>query len=271
MFVKIRNNMMKHLRIYLPVLFLMIVAVVACKSDDDGDSDATDPRAENLKALGTSAEDILSDDIYQKLTIEIVYSEGFRPQEATLNNLRNFLEARVNKAGGVQIVETQIPLPGTAPYVTNEIRDIEDDVRTRYTTGDELAVFVFFADGNAQTDSETTVTLGTAYRNTSIVIYERTLQEISASPQTPDRTTLESTTLFHEFGHLLGLVNIQNDDIHTDHEDPLNSKHCVVEECLMYFETQLTRAQLAQRMSRMIEIPELDPLCIADLQAKGGK
>lgn len=271
MFVKIRNNMIKHLRSNFSIIACIVLSLVACKSDDNGDSVVTNPRAENLKALGTSATDILSDEIYDRLVIEIVYSEGFRPQEATLNNLSNFLNARINKPGGVQIIENQIPLPGTAPYVTNEIRDIEDDVRTKFTTDNELAIFVFFADGNAQTDTQTSVTLGSAYRNTSIVLYERTLQEISASPQTPDRVTLETTTLLHEFGHLLGLVNIQNDDIHTDHEDPLNAKHCVVEECLMYFETQLTRAQLAQRLSRMMEIPELDPLCIADLQAKGGK
>ena len=262
---------MKHLRIHFSVLLLVLVAFTACKSGDDDGGGATDPKAENLKALGTSAEDILSDDIYQSLTIEIVYSDTFRPQEATLNNLRNFLSERVNKPGGVQIVETQIPLPGTAPYVTNEIRDIEDDVRTKYTSGDDIAIFVFFADGNAQTDTETTLTLGTAYRNTSIVIYERTLQEIGASPQTPDRTTLETTTLLHEFGHLLGLVNIQNDDIHTDHEDPLNAKHCVVEECLMYFQTELTREQLNRQMRNMLDIPVLDPLCVGDLQAKGGK
>jgi predicted HD phosphohydrolase len=247
-----------------------VLLAASCKSDDDNNG-APDPRAENLKALGTSGEDMLSDDIYQRLTVEIVYSEGFRPTQETIDNLETFLDQRLHKPGGVQIVETVIPLPGTAPYVTNEIRAIEDDVRTRYTEGDELAVFVFFADGNAQTDSETSLTLGTAYRNTSIAIYERTLQEVSASPQTPDRTTLETTTLLHEFGHLLGLVNILNDDVHTDHEDVAHAKHCVVEECLMYFETQLTRAQLKQRLKFLANIPELDPLCIADLQAKGGK
>jgi len=262
--------MIKLLSTNFSILLLIMLAFTACKSDDDGDS-GTDPRAENLKALGTSAEDILSDAIYQRLTVEIVYSTGYRPTDATINNLTNFLNARINKSAGIQIVETQIPEPGTAPYVTNEIRDIEDDVRTKYTTGNELAIFVFFADGNAQTDTQTTLTLGTAYRNTSLVIYERTLQEIGASPQTPDLTTLETTTLLHEFGHLLGLVNIQNDDIHTDHEDPAHAKHCIVEECLMYFETQLTREQLAQRLRNMMAVPALDPLCIADLQAKGGK
>lgn len=262
---------MKHLRIKFSVILLVMLALAACKSDDNGDNNETDPRAENLKVLGTSAEDILSDDIYQRLTVEIVYSAGYRPSDATLNNLTNFLNARVNKSGGIQIVETQIPEPGTDPYVTNEIRDIEDDVRTKYTTGNEIAVFVFFADGNAQSDTQTTLTLGTAYRNTSIVIYERTLQEIGASPQTPDLTTLETTTLLHEFGHLLGLVNIQNDDIHTDHEDAANAKHCIVEECLMYFQTELTREQLTRQMRNMLEVPELDPLCIGDLQAKGGK
>ena len=74
----------------------------------------------------------------------------------------------------------------------------------------------------------------------------------------------------HEFGHILGLVNIQNDDIHTDHEDIAHNKHCKIEDCLMYFESNI-RFQIITRFSGRKSISVLDPLCIEDLQAKGGK
>ena len=244
------------------LLFALLLVVNACKKDDD--TNAIDERAENLLGLGVSAEDILSDDIYQTLVVELVYSPGFRPEQETIDNFRLFLNQRVNKPGGILIVENEIDPPQGAPYTTAEIREIENANRTRYTNGDEIAVYVFFANGNASGDTASTVTLGTAYRNTSMVVYQETLQSLDV-----DRFLVEATTLRHEFGHLLGLVNILNDDIHpTDHEDPDNNKHCVVEDCLMYFASTIPSTLPNPTAA---DIPTLDPLCLADLRAKGGK
>ena len=55
-----------------------------------------------------------------------------------------------------------------------------------------------------------------------------------------------------------------------DHEDLAHAKHCVVEDCLMYFESD-TKSTIVEYFSGRQRIPELDPLCIADLKAKGGK
>ena len=120
-----------------------------------------------------------------------------------------------------------------------QIRNIENEQRTVYTQADDIAVYVYFASGNANSDTSTTVTLGSAYQNTSIVIYEKTLQEVTNNVL-DDLTRLEATTLHHEFGHIFGLVNIQNDDIHPGdkHEDPDHLKHCIIGDCLMYFEAQ---------------------------------
>ncbi|QIE59066.1 membrane metalloprotease [Rasiella rasia] len=253
------------MKTYFSKLLLLLafsVILTACKKDDDASEN--DDRSENLLGLGQSAEDLLSDDIYKTLVVEIVYSNGFRPEQETIDNLRTFLNQRVNKPGGVQIVETVISPPEGAPYTTQEIRDIESTHRTRYTNGDEIAVYVFFANGNASGDTASSVTLGTAYRNTSVVIYQETLQSLQV-----DRFLVEATTLRHEFGHLFGLINILDDDIHpTNHEDPDSNKHCVVEDCLMYFASTIPSTLPNPTAA---DIPTLDPLCIADLQAKGGK
>ena len=244
------------------LLLLSILTIVAsCKKDDD--SAMADETALNRLSLGESAEDLLSDDIYKSLVVEIVYSAQFRPEQETIDNFRQFLNSRLNKSGGIQLVETVISPPEGKPYTTEEIRTIEQNNRTKYTNDDQIAVYIFFANGNAASDTNSTVTLGTAYRNTSIVVYQETLQNLQV-----DRFLLEATTLQHEFGHLLGLVNIQNDDIHTDHEDPNSNKHCVVEDCLMYFESTIP-STIPDPMES--DIPQLDALCIADLQAKGGK
>jgi hypothetical protein len=253
---------MKNIRINLLLCLLVLAVFTACKSDDSGE--ATNDRAENLKALGASAEDLLSDDIYTRLVVEIAYSQGFRPKQLTIDSFRNFLNQRLNKPGGITIIESVIDPPTGEPYTVQEIRDIESNVRTRYTNGDEIAVFVFFANGNSTNDTNTSVTLGTAYQNTSMVIYQETLQSLEQ-----DLFLMEATTIRHEFGHILGLVDISGDDIHPNgHIDPESSKHCAVEGCLMYFESTIP-STIPNPMKG--DIPALDALCIEDLQAKGGK
>ncbi len=256
-----------QLRFFL--LLCTFIFVLSCKNDDD-EQVAIDPTAENKKGLGTSAEDILGSDTYNSLTIELAYSPTFQPTETAKINFRNFIEARVNKPGGVTFVERVVEDQPNAPFSIEEIRNIEDDIRTQYTEGDNLAVFVFFSNGRSTNDTQTTVTLGTAYRNTSMVIYEATLKILTQSDQSL-LPILESTVLNHEFGHILGLTNILGDDIHQNHEDPAAEKHCIVEDCLMYFDaTNVGRSEL-QRMMQKASVPELDPLCIGDLQAKGGR
>lgn len=243
------------------ILLSILLVITSCKKDDD--QAMTDEQALNLLGLGESAEDLLSDDIYKSLVVEFVYSNGFRPEQRTIDNFARFLNERVNKPEGITIVETVIDPPAGEPYSIEEIRTIENENRTKFTVDDQIAIYVFFANGNSLGDTSSSVTLGTAYRNTSVVIYQETLQGLDVN-----RFLVEATTLRHEFGHLFGLVNITNDDIHTDHEDPDNNKHCVVEDCLMFFASTIP-STIPDPMDS--DVPQLDPLCIADLQAKGGK
>lgn len=260
---------MRPFPIKLFLLLFTIMAIYSCKKDDSPEEEMIDPLAENKKALGESGEDILSNDIYKSLTVELVYSEDYKPTQETIDNFRAFIMARVNKPQGINFVESVVAEQPNDPFSIEEIREIEDRLRTKYTEGDNIAIYVFFSNGSSTNDTQTTVTLGTAYRNTSIVIYERTIKVITESDPII-LPLLESTTLNHEFGHILSLTNILGDDIHQMHEDQAHLKHCFVEECLMYFDANnVTRARL-ERMMRRMEVPELDPLCIEDLQAKGG-
>lgn len=250
------------------IILLCVLFFSACKSDDNGNT-AEDLTQANKKSLGTSAEELLSSGDFESLTIELVYAEGFRPNTQSINNFSAFLEARVNKPSGISIVETVIDPPANAPFTIQEIVQIEDQNRTQYNNGQNIAVYIFFANGSSSNDTSTKVTLGSAYRNTSIVIYEKTLQNLNTEGL--NLITLETSTLNHEFGHLFGLVNITEDDIHTDHEDLENLKHCIVEDCLMYFESAASKTAVINRFFGKSEVAQMDALCIEDLQVKGGK
>ena len=260
---------MKHTSIKIAFILCCMLGVVSCKKSVQENDPEVDLKAQNRLSLGLSAEDILSSDTFPSITIEFVYFGFYRPTDLAIANFRGFLNKHLNKQGGINIIETRVPEVQGAPFTTQELIEIEDENRTQYTSGDNIAVYVFFANGASVNDTSTRITLGTAYLNTSIVIYEKTLQTFAASNSSVELSTIETTTLQHEFGHILGLVNLRDDDIHTAHEDIGHPKHCIVEDCLMYFESN-SRSKVLERFSGRAKTRQLDALCIADIQAKGG-
>ncbi len=247
---------------------LMFILLLSC-GDDDSPSEnlqEEDPNAANLQGAGQSARDFLTAEEFTSLRIELAYPDGFRPTQQSIDAIIPFLEDRLNKPGGVIIVENQIISNETPPYTIEEIRSIEDANRTIYNEGDELGLWIFFSDGQAENDSGVNFTLGTAYRNTSLVIYEQTFFEIANQSQTGiNIPIIETSTIRHEFGHLFGLVNLGT-PLQSDHEDPNAAHHCIVEGCLM--EASVMTSMF--NTDNFEDIPNFDPLCIQDLQANGG-
>jgi predicted Zn-dependent protease len=265
MFANILLKNMKIIKInHFFFLFLSLV-IISCNSDDDITNPINETKAENLKPLGTSASDLLSQNTYASLTVELAYNSGYRPTQETIDDFKIFLENRVYKPDGITFVETEVSSPFVDSQTLDDIKEIENEQRNYYTLEDDITVFIYFTQAKASTDTNTAVTLGTAYLNTSIVVYEKTIRDVSISQNT-SLYLLEETTLQHEFGHLFGLVNIQDDDIHSEHEDLAHKKHCIIENCVMYYESNLSSS-----LRNKVSVPVLDQLCIEDLQAKGGK
>ncbi|WP_264557941.1 hypothetical protein [Flavobacterium sp. N1718] len=156
------------------VLLGLLTLAFSCSSDDSGSmvEDGVNPRP-NQQPAGSSAHDFLSADDYQKLTVEILYIGQYKPSDVAVASLQAFLEARLNKPDGVFITQRQIESPGTSPYTTSEIRKLETDNRTAYNNVGELALCILFVDGRSASDTATGAVLGTAYLNTSCVIYEK--------------------------------------------------------------------------------------------------
>jgi hypothetical protein len=251
----------------IPVLGLIFVLILACSRQDD-EAGVNGNLVSNKKTTGSSSHDLLADDTFKSMVIEVVYVEGYEPSTAAINNLVSFLNERVNKSKGISVVKRAIASPGKATFTNQEIIAIEDANRTKYNTSDQIAVWAFFADGESATNTSSAKVLGTAYRNTSFVIYEKTIQGLSSSPLQPARSLLEATVITHEFGHILGLTNL-GAKLQSNHEDTEHSKHCNVESCLMYWSAE-SESGIANMISGGTA-PKLDAQCLADLKANGGK
>lgn len=241
------------------ISFVVIQFFSGCKKKDSRTGLAPINQA-NDNTPGSSSRDLLTEDNYTSLTIEVQYMKGFEPDDFALNIVTSFLNSLIYKSGGITISKKEIEAEGKSSYSISDIATIEQKNRTTYNTGKNIAVYILITDGSYNNQSA----LGVSYRNTSLCLFGKTIFDIANSPP-GIRTTIEASITEHEFGHLLGLVDLGCPMI-TNHKDAVNENHCSVKNCLMYFQTETEGI-----LGFSNDIPRLDSQCLADLHANGGK
>ena len=241
---------------------LILSYFTACKKEA---TFSNNPDADDLhnKAVGFSANQLLSSSTYKSLKIEIQYMTGYAPDAAALNHLQNVLNTYLNKPSGITVVTKEISAASSTTLSIDQVKTIEEQNRTVFTTGDQLGVYFLYTNGKF---TDNTV-LGAAYRNTSMVIFGKTIHDNSGALGQTSRTKLEATVLEHEFGHVLGLVDIGS-PMQTNHKDAAHGNHCNNTNCLMYYASETTDI-LGFLLTG--NIPSFDANCIADMHGNGGK
>lgn len=245
---------MKKLILFL-ILSSSAVAFYGCKKTLFSKNDNVTPN------------NFLSDKKYEKLVVEIQCVNGYVPKAESISNMISFLQKRLNKPRGIVVSQNYISSPGKTLYSVTDIKNVEENHRTEHTKGDVLTVYILFLDGEYEGNSGNSKTLGIAYGNSSIVIFENTVRSYSGGVGQPKTEVLETTVIDHELGHLMGLVN-NGTDMQINHQDAGNAHHCNNKSCLMHY-----LVESSDVISNLIgnDIPELDNNCIADLRANGGK
>ncbi len=230
---------------------------MGCKKESEEDL------VDNNGQVGSAANALLSDEVYKKLEVEIIHMQGYTPTSSTISNLQSFLSSCLKKPGGITISLKEIPTQSQSSYSTSDLKSIENNHRTIYNVGNTIAASIIIVDG-AYTNNNV---LGIAYKNTSMAIFGGTIEENSGGISKPSRSKLESTVLNHEFGHVLGLVNVGSNMVE-NHEANDHEGHCNNDNCLMYYAAETT--EIASFLVGN-DIPELDNNCEQDLTANGGK
>ncbi|MEO9892279.1 hypothetical protein [Aurantibacter sp.] len=293
--------MMNMRKIGFYTLLLSFFVLTNCSKNSDDDSSQKVDKTLNLQATGDSANDILSNDKYTKLLIEIGYVTGFKPTTESITNFTEFLKEHTFKED-IEIIYKELVSPEKDSLSLNEIADLETTNRTQYNSGETLAIYIYFSDAPAEDDDEEEglVTLGAVYRNTSMIIHEATVRSLSAQSFFITDADIETATLNHEFGHLFGLVDLGSPEVNP-HEDSDSENHCDVEGCLMRAELQFggpsnkgliasssttntgtiesacslsgktILSLLSNKNAKGAATVSLDDECILDLQANGGR
>lgn len=241
------------------LLAYTLLQLQACEPDEN-----VPPEYDHTLSVGKSAADIVSDKNYRYMLVELQHFPGMKPTERAMGFLTDFLEQHCQKPDGITLLTKEIPSENQQTYSTTKIRQLENANREYYTSGDTLCVYFVCVDADYAENDEDRTVLGIAYRNTSMCLFQRTILDQTGGLGKPRQDIMEATVLNHEFGHILGLVNVNDDMVH-DHQDEAHGNHCDDDECLMYYTVGL--ASFATDLTGRTVPPTLDQHCLDDLAA----
>jgi len=275
---KLRLNIVRSFRRSFGLLFncltvLLALGVAACLGacypfSNDLSHDiipGTEKAYDTKLPAGTLAHEILTSKNFPSLLVEIQAVKGYSPSQESLDQLRAFLERHANKPRGVTIVvDPPLNAPAHAAdadgYSLSDIEQIEARNRRHYTTKGKLALYALFLDWNFSGDLPKDRILGRADRSQSVAIFMNSLRmAILGTAAHPNYA--ETTTLLHEFGHLMGIVSM--DDTQRAHAD-LAHHSCTNAQCLMNHAAE-SSAQITAFTAD--QVPALDEDCENDLKA----
>ena len=229
-------------------------------------------------------EDILTEDKYTQLRIEIDYVSGKGPNDDALDAFVAELEelsgdGLLAKSGGITAVLDQ-SLPEGDPDAVHTFEELDETLQENAgdaTDGETAILYMYYTDGHYEADTDTGSVLGFAYGGNKIVMLRDNLDSACASADGPLISQLaekacenaETTVLMHEVGHLLGLVN-NGVEMVEDHQDSENGAHDVNTECLMYWSLNQSGVMdtiIDAFLDGNESVAEIDDACRADLAA----
>jgi predicted Zn-dependent protease len=181
-----------------------------------------------------------------ELTLNVAYEEDGEPYtEFNNKNAWTIAQSNLNTLLRPRGIQTIVPfnlgemtylgdLPETNFDITR-LRSLAADVTNYDNESTQKGITVLFLNGYYERNGAVQdQVLGLNISGTDIVAIFKPVIEAS-SPSFTLRKLVEQSTVVHEIGHALGLVN-NGVPITTQHQDFENGAHCSNEDCVMYFQ-----------------------------------
>lgn len=255
--------MKKHL------VFALLLSLMAngCKKDDNSNNEfSVDWFYQDMRTL----------------TVEVAYEPdaepfnndfalSYYPWDLTEENIEALFSGRQDTVD-VLIPQslsamTAIPDQRRDSYTLRQIKEIAEKYRTGTNTRTDGNVYILFLDGYYH-DGDTVVpgVLGLNIVGTTITAIFKPVV-VSTSQLLTVRTFVEQTTIIHELGHALGLVN-NGVQLTSAHHDEPNGAHCTNPDCVMYFQNEGASAMVnfVQQMNMSGSKVVFGAECVSDTE-----
>lgn len=217
-------------------------------------------------------EDYLSDEKYGRILVEIDHAVGKAPRQTALDLLLQRMKERLNKPDGVEFEIHSFETSETR-WTADGIRAAEKTQRDHRSGGATAALHILYLPGRYQGDTDTQRVLGVAYSPSSIAIFVDNVNEagIPVNPLVPlpfKSADVENSVLVHEFGHVLGLVNLATKMVKPHEATEQGQRgHSTNPDSVMYYKVETFEIR------SFTEPPptQFDADDISDLRAAGGR
>ncbi|MDR9488586.1 hypothetical protein [Salibacter sp.] len=236
---------MEWRKIKFIVITALVIAVSSCQTDDDaGTTVQSSPNSPDSDKYIKFLNGLYND--AQAFHLEVAYQSDAEPfsqsddWNLTAENMQAVFDERpITPALNIPDTVRSVASGSDRNFTPAEIVDLADQHRKRLSTKVEPSVFVIFLDGYLEQDGEVVdKVVGVNISNTSVVAVFRPVIDSVGTTELQKRN-IEQATLVHEIGHAIGLVN-KGVPLTADHLDPEHEKHCINEDCVMYFENEVS-------------------------------
>lgn len=227
--------------------FLLMLLLVSCgNSEKEGETIYIDKQSEaNLKVLYTSM---------SSLEFEVVYELGAEPYAGNRMNGRPYwdlLEDNVKEVFKERDGQFTLVVPKSlaqmralpdfekSAWTIDELLALEKGYRQTTNSGNQGSIFVVFVNGYIIQNGMTNPNIVGANiaGTTMVVIFKDVIKSVENGSSNATAKFMEQSTLIHEFGHVVGLVNA-GVAMNTDHQDEAHGHHCDNTQCVMYWKNE---------------------------------
>lgn len=173
----------------------------------------------------------LRSDEYKELVVEIDHAPGYSPESSTVSLLKQRLDQVCDKPNGIQIELTEVEFSESSSWTASKVRDVGHETMDAPPQTSVLRWHVIMPEGKYSDES----VLGVAVDASTIALFSDSINDATSifNPRI-SAEDIENSVMVHEFGHLLGLVNL----VYTspaDHEDSEHPGHSNNEDSVMYW------------------------------------
>lgn len=218
--------------------------------------------ANDLSSIGSMNHQYLQGHTFKQVLIEIDRAESAHPEDVAINGLRDVIEQYADKPEGVLIEMSDVIEDDDDEYTLGEIQRTMRAYRDNYSTGDTAVIYILYLNGEF---ADINNTLGVTVNASSFVMFPEEVQR-SSGANLFGGPAYERSIVVHEFGHLLGLVNV-NYESAAEREDPIHPGHSNNPASVMYWAVESFNVQNLFRGGPPANFDEADEFDIEQIKA----